>query len=181
MKYLNNMQVYEPSDDSYFFLSFLEKYLERQKNKNLSYLDMGTGSGILSEIALKYLNKKNILASDINQKAISLVKEKGFNVKRSNLFENIHRKFDIITFNAPYLPEDKREPKDSCVATTGGKSGDEISIEFLKQAQKHLKKDGKIFLLISSLTPQERIKKFNPRIVERKKVFTEDLLILKFS
>jgi release factor glutamine methyltransferase len=175
------MQVYEPSDDSYFFSNFLEKYLERQKNKNLSYLDMGTGSGILSEIALKYLNKKNILASDINKKSISLVKGKGFNVKRSNLFEKIYGKFDLITFNAPYLPEDKREPKDSRVATTGGKSGDEISIEFLKQAQKHLKKDGKIFLLISSLTPQGRIKKFNPRIVERKKVFTEDLLILKFS
>ena len=48
-------------------------------------------------------------------------------------------------------------------------------------ALKHLKKDGKIFLLISSLTPQERIKKFNPRIVERKKIFTADILILKFS
>ena len=178
---MDNMQIYEPSDDSYLFSNFLKRYLSKQKKKNLSYLDMGTGSGILSEIASKYLNKKNILASDINQKAISLVKGKGFNVKRSNLFENMHRKFDLITFNAPYLPEDKREPKDSRVATTGGKKGDEISIEFLKQAKKHLKKNGKIFLLISSLTPQERIKKFNPRTVEIKKIFSEDLLILKFS
>jgi|TARA_B100002003_G_C14153433_1_gene554997 release factor glutamine methyltransferase len=174
------MQIYKPLDDSYFFSSFLEKYLARQKKKNLSYLDMGTGSGILSEVASKYLDSKNILASDINQKAVSLVKGKGFNAIRSNLFENINDKFDLITFNAPYLPEDKREPKDSRISTTGGKKGDEISIEFLKEAKKYLKKNGKIFLLISSLTPQKKIKKFNSEIVARKKIFSENLLILKF-
>jgi release factor glutamine methyltransferase len=175
------MQIYEPSEDSYFLSDFLEKYLSKEKNKELVYLDMGSGSGILSEVASKYLDIENILSSDINKKAINLLKEKGFNAKESNLFRNISGKFDIITFNAPYLPEDRREPKDSRIATTGGKRGDEISIEFLKRAKKYLKKNGKIFLLISSLTPQERIRKFSPIIVARRKVFSEELLILKFN
>ena len=181
IEYFENIQIYEPSEDSYFLSDFLEKYLSKEKNKELVYLDMGSGSGILSEVASKYLDIENILSSDINKKAINLLKEKGFNAKESNLFRNISGKFDIITFNAPYLPEDRREPKDSRIATTGGKRGDEISIEFLKRAKKYLKKNGKIFLLISSLTPQERIRKFSPIIVARRKVFSEELLILKFN
>jgi release factor glutamine methyltransferase len=142
---------------------------------------MGTGSGILSETASKFLDKKNILAADINPKAVKLLKQKNLNAKKSNLFEKIKSKFDLITFNAPYLPRDPREPKDSQVATTGGKRGDEISLKFLKQAKEHLNKNGKILLLISSLTPMDKIKKFKPKTVAKKKIFMEELLILEFS
>jgi release factor glutamine methyltransferase len=173
------MKIYQPSDDSYFFTNFLKKHLKKFKPK--SYLDMGTGSGILTETTSKFIDKKNILAVDINPSAVKLLKQKGFNAIKSNLFKKIKDKFDLITFNAPYLPLDKREPKDSQLATTGGKKGDEITVKFLKQAKKHLNKNGKIFLLISSLTPINKIKKFNPKIVARKKQFFEQLLILEFG
>ncbi len=142
---------------------------------------MGTGSGILSETALKFLDKKNILAADVNPEAIKLLKQKNLKAVKSNLLEKIKTKFDLITFNAPYLPRDLREPKDSQVATTGGKRGDEISVKFLKQAKKHLSKNGKILLLISSLTPMDKIKKFKPKVVAKKKIFMEELLILQIN
>lgn len=173
------MEIYEPSEDSYLFEEFLKKYLS--KNKISSYLDMGTGSGILSIAASNYLDKKKILAADINPDAVKLVKSKGIKSIKSNLFEKIPEKFDLITFNAPYLPLDLREPEDSRLATTGGRNGDEISLEFLKQAKLHLTKNGKIFLLISSLTPIKNIEKFNPKIVKKERVFTEDLIILEFD
>ena len=173
------MEIYQPAEDSYFFSDFLKKYLK--KNKINSYLDIGTGSGILSETASKFLDKKNILAIDINPKAIKLLRQKNFKAIKSNLFEKVKAKFDLITFNAPYPPRDPREPKDSQVATTGGKHGDEISLKFLKQAKKHLNKNGKIFLLISSLTPMDKIKKFKPKTLEKKKIFMEELLILEFQ
>jgi methylase of polypeptide subunit release factors len=47
-----------------------------------------------------------------------------------------------------------REDKESALATTGGKQGDELILKFLKQAQKHLTKKGIILLVLSSLTPQ---------------------------
>jgi len=170
-------EIYQPAEDSYFFSKFLKKYLS--KNKINSYLDMGTGSGILSEIASKFLDKKNILAADINPDAIKIIKQKGFKTIKTNLFSKITGKFDLITFNAPYLPRDKREPKDSQLATTGGKCGDEIAVKFLKQAKKYLNKNGKIFLLISSLTPIDKLNKFNLKIVAKKKIFMEELLILQ--
>ena len=173
------MKIYQPAEDSYFFADFIKKYLK--KNKINSYLDIGTGSGILAETASKFLNKKNILTVDINPEAVKLLNQKKFKAIKSNLFEKVKTKFDLITFNAPYLPFDEREPKESQVATTGGKKGDEISLKFLKQAKKHLKKNGKILLLISSLTPINKIQKLNPKIVARKKLFFEQLLILEFK
>lgn len=176
------MGIYEPLEDSYFFAEFLEKYISEIKdNENLRYLDVGTGSGILLESASKFIKKKNIYSCDINQESVDYVRKKGFKCVRSDLFSNIKGKFDIITFNAPYLPEDKNEPKDSKISTTGGKRGDEISVKFLREAKKRLKKEGRVLLLISSLTPIERIKKFNPKIVAKKRVFMEDLFILEFK
>lgn len=171
------MQIYQPAEDSYLFEEFLDNYLK--ENKVTSYLDMGTGSGILSTVALKYLDKENVFAADINPEAVNFVKEKEYNVILSNFFEKIDGKFDLITFNAPYLPRDDREPEDSQIATTGGESGDESSLEFLKQAKDYLTKDGKIFLLVSSLTPMDKLNEFKPRIVSQREVFMEDLIILE--
>lgn len=180
------MEIYQSAEDSYFFAEFLESYLPSTtyhlppaKLSSITLLDMGTGSGILAKTASKFIPKENITLVDINPNAIKKLKE--FNSIQSNLFEKIEGKFDLIIFNAPYLPEDKKEPKPSQVATTGGKHGDEISLKFLKQAKKHLNKNGKIFLLISSLTPMDKIKKFKPKIVTRKKIFMEELFILEFK
>jgi len=172
-------EIYQPAEDSHFFSEFLKKYFS--KNQIISYLDMGTGSGILSETVSKFLDKQNIFATDINSSAIKLLKKKGFQTIKTNLFDKIKGKYDLITFNAPYLPFNPREPKSSQLATTGGKHGDEISVKFLKQAKKHLNKNGKILLLISSLTPMNKIKRFKPKIVTRKKIFMEELLILEFN
>jgi len=133
-------------------------------------------------MASKFINPKNITAVDINPDAIKNLKSQPFKTIHSDLFQNIKQKFDLITFNAPYLPLDKREPKSSQLATTGGKKGDEISLKFLKQAKHHLSPNGKILLLISSLTPQDKIKKLWPyKIVAKKKIFMEELLILELK
>ena len=173
-------EIYEPSEDSYFFAEFLKKFFENRQGA-INYLDMGTGSGILSKVARGFINKNKILAADKNLQAVDLVSKKGFNCIKSDLFSNIQGKFDLITFNAPYLPKDSREPKDSQIATTGGEKGDEISIKFLEQALKHLNPEGKIFLLISSLTPKDKITQFSPKEVARKKLFMEELIILEFT
>lgn len=199
------MEIYQPAEDSYLFAKFLKNYLSQitsttdsrpptTQASSIKMLDMGTGSGILASTASKFLDKKNILAVDINPKAVAQLKQEGFNAIKSDLFNQINQipntkyqtplskaKFDLITFNAPYLPQDKREPASSQLATTGGKRGDEISIKFLTQAKQHINKKGKIFLLISSLTPIGKIKKFKYKIVAKQNIFMEELLILEFN
>ncbi|MEM4719348.1 MAG: methyltransferase [Candidatus Pacearchaeota archaeon] len=178
--------MYSPSEDSFFFIDFLKKFfheINKKEREKIKVLDMGSGTGILAETCSFFVPKENILCVDIQEESVNLLKRKGFNAIKSDLFEkvNIKEKFDLITFNAPYLPLDKKEPKDSRIETTGGKRGDEISLRFLREAFNYLTKNGKIFLLVSSLTPLDRIKKFNFFIVARKKIPFEELLILKFE
>jgi len=168
-------EIYQPAEDSYLMSNHLEKILPAltRKNPDISFLEIGIGSGIQLETALKAgVKKENIFGTDINEEAIKHCKRLGFNPIKSDLFEDISGKFDIIIFNPPYLPFDKREPESSRTATTGGKKGNKIIKKFLKQSKKHLKKDGKIFLITSSLS--EKID-FNGLGYKSKKIINKKL------
>lgn len=171
--------IYTPEEDSFLFVDFINKYF-KNINRNRKFLDMGCGSCIISE-SLRDLGFKDILCADINKESVLLAEKKGFRAIKSDLFEDIDEKFDYILFNPPYLPSDIREDEESKIITTGGRAGDEIILEFLGEASKFLKKEGEIFLLISSLTPIKNINKYKFEIVASKKIFLEELFILKFK
>lgn len=171
--------IYEPSDDSYLLESCISKYV-----KGKSFLDIGSGSGILAEAARK-AGAKSILASDIQDDSIKELKKKKINAIKSDLFNNIKGKFDVIAFNPPYLPFDSREDKDSRTITTGGKKGDEVILRFLKETFKHINKNGVILILLSSLTPRARIlsflkkSKMSHKVIASKKLFFESLEVFE--
>ena len=148
------MTIYQPAEDSYLMSRILKEKIPNllQKNSDLTFLEIGAGSGIHLE-TVKNLGIKieNIFSSDIDKKSVAYCNLLGYNCIYSDLFENISNKYDIIIFNPPYLPEDSREPKESRLATTGGKKGDEIILKFLEQAKGYLEVNGLIFLITSSL------------------------------
>ena len=88
--------IYAAREDSFLLAKYVNKF---SKGK---VLDLGTGSGIQAEAALKHT--KNVLAVDINKEAVNYVKKKGIKAKVGNLFSEIDKKFDLIIFNPPYLP-----------------------------------------------------------------------------
>ena len=167
--------IYPPREDSILLEREVKKYA-----KGKSFLDLGAGSGIQAKVA-KLAGAKSILCADMNEEALKILKKQGFNTRKSNLFSNIKERFDLIVFNPPYLPEDKREDKESALATTGGKKGDEIIVKFLKDVKKHLNKNGIVLLVTSSLTPKEKIlnilekNSFKYRIISSQRFFFEIL------
>ena len=171
--------AYTPSEDSYLLKSVIPKYV-----KSKSVLDMGSGSGILAETAINS-KAKSVLAADINIESIKILNSKKIPCIKSNLFSKVNKKFDVIIFNPPYLPEDKREPKSSALETTGGKNGGEIILKFLKQAKSHLNKKGIILLLLSSLTPRNKIifllakNSMSYQVIAKQKFFFEELEVWK--
>ncbi len=167
--------IYEPREDSYLLERNLRKYVRGKK-----VLDMGAGSGIQSLSALK-LEAKSVLSVDIDKESLEHLKKLNLNVVKSNLFSDVKGKFDLILFNPPYLPKEKLEDKESRRITTGGEFGDEIILKFLKKSKKHLTNKGAILLIISSLTPMERIidaiKKLNykHKVIDSFNLFMEKL------
>ncbi len=163
----------------------LEKQVKKYA-KGKSFLDMGSGSGIQSKAAISS-KAKSVLAADINEEAVKHLKLHKIPAIKSDLFENITKNFDLIAFNPPYLPKDRREDNESQIATTGGKRGDEIILKFLKQAVNHLNKEGIILIVVSSLTPKDNIlnllKKLNikHKSLSRESFFMETLEVWKLS
>jgi release factor glutamine methyltransferase len=145
------IEVYEPREDTFLILKEVKRYAKGR------VLDVGTGSGILAIAASK--KAKEVIGVDVNKEAIEYAKKQDWDVKflYSDLFSNVKGKFDLIIFNPPYLPEDKREPKGSRLATTGGKKGYEILERFFLEAGKYLKPDGKILVLFSTLTKKDKV------------------------
>ena len=167
--------IYEPSEDSFLLSKYVEKYASGK------VLDIGSGSGIQAEAALK--KTKNVLAVDINKESVKLLKKKGINAKYSDLFSNVKGKFDLIIFNPPYLPEEEKEDLETKLVTTGGKYGYEILERFFKDAKKFLNKNGKILIVFSSLTSKKKVgslvKKycFKFKLLEEKGLFFERLYV----
>jgi len=146
--------IYEPADDSFLLNKYVKKFAKGK------VLDLGCGSGIQSLTALE--NTKDVLACDISKEAVDYCRKKGINAICSDLFSNINEKFDFIIFNPPYLPKDDVD-RELSIALSGGEKGNELIERFLKDAKKYLKKNGKILIVFSSLTPDvlKLFKKYN--------------------
>ena len=172
--------IYEPAEDSYLLSKTVKENIKKliEKNENFTFLEVGSGSGIILKSAFDSgVKMKNIFSCDINSFAVARCKKLGFNCLKSNLFQKIKGKYDLIVFNPPYLPLDKNEPENSRLETTGGLQGSEVINEFLKQSKRHLTENGKIFLVTSSLTKGIDFLNFKRKIVAKKKMFFEELRV----
>ena len=183
-------EIYSPQEDSYFLAQILEEQIPKFLNQkpNLTFLEIGSGNGMHLETSLKLgIKKQNIFSCDINPYSVKHCKKLGFNCVHSNLFEAFKggylkgRFFDLIIFNPPYLPENSLEPESSKISTTGGRLGGEVINEFLKQAKFHLNKKGEIFLLTSSLSGKINFLDYKKKILAKKKLFFEELIIWKLK
>lgn len=148
-------EIYEPREDTFLILKEVRRYAKG------TVLDMGTGSGILAIAASK--KAKQVIGVDINKKVLDYARKKSANIDNikfiySDLFKNLKKqKFDLIIFNPPYLPEEKKEPKWLKTQITGGKKGYEILDSFFEKASSYLKPNGKILVLFSTLTGIDKV------------------------
>jgi len=181
--------VYEPSEDSFLFAENLVV------KKGGIVLDMGTGCGILGIIAAE--KAAGVVAVDINPHAVRCAREnaelngvadKMFFVW-GDLFAPIKtgEKFDLILFNAPYLPSEPSEDKSwlGC-AWAGGVAGRQVIDRFICEAPKYLKENGRVLLVQSTLSDvDETLRRFEECglrtsiVVKRALPFFETIVLVK--
>ena len=150
--------VYIPAEDSYM----LAENLLIEKGE--SVLEIGTGSGIVAMYASRLTDK--VTATDINGDAL-LLAENNFKLNGieniellfGDLFEPVKsRKFDVILFNTPYLPTDNDDvvEGDLNYAFDGGSNGRKIIDLFLNELPNHLNDGGKVQMIQSSLSGNDK-------------------------
>jgi release factor glutamine methyltransferase len=178
--------IYYPSDDTYLLLDVLKKEIIYG---NKSFLEVGTGSGLITLTMYDFFDKLTVV--DIDEKVIehiTLISKKLALTKiiviKSDLFSKIDfKKFDVIVFNPPYVPSEKIE----VYSTDGGKDGCEIIFKFIKSLKNHLNKKGVCYFLVSSHNNLSKVyneilkNKLSYKILIEKNIFFEKLIILKIS
>ena len=156
--------VYEPAEDTFLFAENLHV------QEGAWVLDVGTGSGVLAVVAAK--KGGVVVAVDINPYAIRCAKKNSelngvsgkIDFVQASLFMALNSDvaFDLILFNAPYLPSDEGE-SDTWMgrAWAGGVNGREVVDRFISEVPAHLKPSGRVLLMQSTLTGvEETIRKF---------------------
>jgi release factor glutamine methyltransferase len=164
---------YSPSEDTFFIADYIEK------EKGISALDIGSGSGYLTKLLTE--NFSFVVGTDIDYDVLKNQTYRTKNLICCNGSDPLKLEFDLIVCNLPYLATD--EILD--VATDGGKDGFEIPKKILDSVHKNIKINGKFFFVTSSLSDYQKLIDYvqklglNPRIIAKKKLFFEELILVE--
>lgn len=133
--------------------------LSKELGNNVEILDLCTGSGAIA-IALATQLKTKVWASDIKEDALSIAQKNAtinhadVEFIKSDLFENIHKKYNIIVSNPPYIQSDiidklsKEVQNEPRIALDGGKDGLDFYRTISLKSKEFLKEDGILALEI---------------------------------
>lgn len=180
--------VFEPSDDTELLAKAVTDYIK----PGSKVLEIGCGSGAISILLAKMGCK--VTATDINPKAIEVAKRnaKLNNVRIrfvvSDLFAGLNETYDVVVFNPPYLPEDEYDfflDNYHRLALVGGKKGNEVIIRFLRELPQHLRPNGEVYFVLSSLSEPEEVYGliedlgFRYIVIASKSFFFEKILVVR--
>jgi len=180
--------VYEPAEDTFLLAERLTV------TEDDVVLDVGTGCGILAVFAAD--KAKRVVAVDVNPYAIECATNNAqtndgkdrIEFRQGDLFQPIkqNENFDLILFNAPYLPSEPDEEKSWIgKAWAGGPEGRTVIDLFLVDAPNFLADGGKIQLVQSSLSNVDKtIQMFNEKNMRAKvtgqvKVAFENIVLIE--
>lgn len=181
-------EVYEPAEDTFLIARNLS--VER----GARVLDMGAGCGILAVLAAR--NASRVVAVDINPQAVKCTlgnaAANGVSAKvearLGNLFAVLKAEevFDLIVFNAPYLPIDSGEGRSWVEkAWAGGTTGRTVIDRFVDQVSQHLAENGRVLLVQSTLSDVEATLQrfsrhgFRASVIDEEKVPFETVALLE--
>lgn len=151
--------VYEPAEDTDLLARVLR---EREPDLRARWcVDVGTGTGAIA-LVLAGLGAR-VVAVDVSPLAVTLAREnlagRAEGVVRGDLMAALRGPFDVVTFNAPYLPSAPEERIEGWLdrAFHGGEDGVEVSERWVRDLPRVLAPEGRAYLVVSSRADLDRL------------------------
>ncbi len=172
LKFKVNENVLIPRPETSELVMNIVKRQKTKDKRQLSILDIGTGSGCIAISLAKQIPNSKVYALDISEKALEVAKENAINNDAEvafihddilNLKNNIETEFDIIVSNPPYVRElEKAEMRDNVLDWEPHNAlfvSDNDPLIFyrniLEFAKSHLKENGEIWFEINEYLVKE--------------------------
>lgn len=153
-----------PRPETEYLCDWLINKLKKTSNKKFKILDLCSGTGCIGLAIAKEFKNYQITCTDINPKAIKLIKKnaehnniKNVTIIKSDLYEKVPQEdFDLIISNPPYISKKEWENLDKNIilwedknALVANKNGLEVIEKIIKKAPNYLKKNN--FLIINNI------------------------------
>ena len=162
-KYKVTKDVLSPRMETEELIYKVIEYVNASNKNKFKILDLCTGSGIIAITLKKELEQVSvdIIASDISEEALEVAKENSqshdatIKFIKSDIFNNIDDKFDIIVSNPPYIDrkdevtmQDNVLKYDPHLALFAEEEGMYFYRKIIEQAKDYLNENGVIFFEI---------------------------------
>ena len=162
-KYKVTKDVLSPRMETEELIYKVIEYVKASNKNKFKILDLCTGSGIIAITLKKELDQVSVdvIASDISKEAIEVAKENSqshdatIKFIKSDIFNNIDDKFDIIVSNPPYIDrkdevtmQDNVLNYDPHLALFAEEEGMYFYRKIIEQAKDYLNENGVIFFEI---------------------------------
>ena len=161
-KFLVNKNTLIPRPETELLV---ENLIKNYKNKNISLLDVGTGSGCIIISLLSELSNSNGVGIDISSSALKIAKKNALLHKVENKIRFYNKsiinlfncKFDLIVSNPPYIDkkniknlDDDIKKYEPLIALNGGNDGLDVIKKVIYKAKEILKINGKLAIEIGN-------------------------------
>ena len=161
-KFLVNKNTLIPRPETELLV---EDLIKIYKNKNITLLDVGTGSGCIIISLLSELSNSKGVGIDISSRALKIAKNNALLHKVENKIKFYNKsivklfncKFDLIVSNPPYIDtkniknlDDDIKKYEPLIALNGGNDGLDVIKKVIYKAKEILKINGRLALEIGN-------------------------------
>ena len=196
-KFYINENVLIPRFETEELVENTIKYINEYFTEPVDIIDLGCGSGVIGLTLEKKVSTNSVDLIDISEKALEVTNincgnlNSNANLIKSDFFENVNKKYDVIISNPPYIKtneviEDIVKENEPHLALYAGIDGLDCYKKILKEVKNYMK-DKCIIAFEIGYTQADDIKKLveenldNVRVEIKKDLSKKDRMVFIFK